>query len=96
MDVRKNAYWPLRVASEEVTAIDVLALALLLMSVTEVAVMVIEVPEATEDGTKKLVMAPLPVDMGLKVPQVPAGEQLQVTPAVSWETLALTLTGWLR
>ena len=35
------------------------------------------------------------MDAGLKVPQVPAGEQLQVTPAVLSETLALTLTVWL-
>lgn len=28
------------------------------------------------------------------MPQADAGEQLQVTPAVSWETLALTFTLW--
>jgi hypothetical protein len=49
-DVRKKAYRPLRAASEAFTEIDVLALALLLISVTEVAIIVIEVPEAAEDG----------------------------------------------
>jgi hypothetical protein len=37
----------------------------------------------------------LPVDAGLKLPQVPAGEQLHVTPEESWETLALRFTVWL-
>jgi len=36
----------------------------------------------------------LPVDAGLKEPQVVAGEQLHVTPAVSWVTLALMVTLW--
>jgi hypothetical protein len=40
-------------------------------------------------------MTSLPVDVRLKVPQAAAGEQLHVTPAVSWETLALMFTVWL-
>jgi hypothetical protein len=49
-DVRKKAYWPMRVAFEAVPEINILALALLLMSVTEVATMVMAAPEAAEDG----------------------------------------------
>jgi hypothetical protein len=61
----------MRVAFEAIGEIKVPALALLPLSVTEVAVMM------------------------MKVPQAPAGEQLQITPPMSWETLALTLTAWL-
>lgn len=49
-DVRKKAYWPLRVAFEAIGEIHVPALALLLMSVTEVGIMKIAVPEVAEDG----------------------------------------------
>jgi hypothetical protein len=84
----------MRVAFEAVPEINVPALTLLLMSVTEVAVMEIAEPEAAEAEAVKLVTTSLPVDPGLNVPQAPAGEQLQITPAVSRVTLALTFTIW--
>ena len=49
-DVKKKPYWPLRVAFEAIPEINVLAVALLPLSVTEVAIMVITVPEAAEAG----------------------------------------------
>jgi hypothetical protein len=49
-DVKKKAYWPWSVAFEAIPEINVLAVAILSLSVTEVAVMVITVPEAAEAG----------------------------------------------
>jgi hypothetical protein len=49
-DVRKRAYWPLSVAFEAIPEINVIALTFLLVSVTEVAVIVNAVPELAEAG----------------------------------------------
>ena len=49
-DVKKKAYWPLSVAFEAIPEINVLAVALLPLSVTEVAMMVIAEPDAAEAG----------------------------------------------
>jgi hypothetical protein len=49
-DVKKKAYWPLSVAFEAIPEINALAVALLPLSVTEVAVMLIAAPEAAEAG----------------------------------------------
>jgi hypothetical protein len=52
----------------------------LLPSATEVAVMVTVPPDGAVIGAVYVVAAPLAVDVGLKLPQVPAGVQLHVTP----------------
>ena len=49
-DVKKKAYWPLSVAFDAIPEINVLALALLPLSVTEVATIVSAVPVAAEAG----------------------------------------------
>ncbi len=64
------------------------AVADLVPSVTEVAVMV---TEAAAAGAVYVVAVPLPVLVGLNVPQEPLGAQLQVTPAfaLSFVTVAV-------
>jgi hypothetical protein len=64
----------------------------LVLSVTDIAVMVTLPPAGTADGAVKTVAAPLVVDAGLKVPQAAAGVQLQVTPLPpeSFDTVADT------
>jgi hypothetical protein len=49
-EVKKKAYWPLSVAFEATREINVLALALFPVSVTDVATMVSAVPEGAEAG----------------------------------------------
>jgi hypothetical protein len=58
-----------------------LALALLLVSVTEIAVMITRPVDGMLAGAVYVVLAPLAVCVGLNEPQVLAGAQLQVTPA---------------
>ena len=69
-------------AVEKVTAIprEMVPETDLLPSDTEVAVMVTLPPDGAVIGAVYVVAAPLAVDVGLKLPQVPAGVQLHVTP----------------
>ena len=51
-DVKRKAYLPLSVAFEAIPEISVLALTLLPLSVSEVAIMVMTVPDAAEAGAE--------------------------------------------
>jgi hypothetical protein len=70
-----------------------LALALFVVSLTELAVMVTLPPCGTATGAVYVVVAPEAVCAGVNVPHAALGTQLQVTPlfAVSLDTVAATL-----
>jgi hypothetical protein len=57
--------------------------ALLVLSVTEVAIKTTLLPVGTVLGAVNVVGVPLAVAVGLNVPQEPAGVQLQATPALA-------------
>jgi len=91
--VMKKAYWPFSVAFDAVPEMRTAVLALLDESVTEVATIVTLPPAGTIAGAVYVVMLPLAVEIGLKVPHADAGVQLQFTPpaAVSFWIVAATL-----
>ena len=78
------------VTVEEAAEMETMPTAVVAWLVVEAAVIVTLPPVGAEAGAVKVVAAPLAVCAGLKVPQVPAGAQLQSTPAlaVSFETVA--------
>jgi len=91
--VKSKAYRPFKLAFEDVPVIMTDALALLALSVMELAMMTTCPPAGAAVGAVYVVLAPLAVEAGLKEPQVELGVQLQFTPAlaVSLDTVAATL-----
>ena len=91
--VKNKAYRPFKRAFDDVPVIMTDALALLALSVMELAMMTTCPPAGADDGAVYVVLAPLAVETGLKEPQVALGVQLQLTPALaeSLETVAATL-----
>jgi len=91
--VKSKAYRPFKLAFEDVPVIMTDALALLALSVMELAMMTTCPPAGAAVGAVYIVLAPLAVETGLKEPQVALGVQLQLTPALaeSLETVAATL-----
>ena len=90
--VMRKAYWPFSVAFDAVPGIRTEALALFVGSLTEVAVMVRLPPDGAMAGAVKVVMAPLAVEVGLKLPQADAGVQLQFTPPLALSLLTVAAT----